>query len=59
MNNGKDAGGALLVKAGDRPRFVEIDLVNPRTVTIEADSDAPQVKILLIDPVAIQKNATL
>jgi hypothetical protein len=42
------------IKAGDQPRFVQVMVQDPKSVTIIADSPYPGTKVLLIDAVAIR-----
>ena len=54
LANGKEIGRTPPFRAGDQPRFMEVTLQPPRTVTFEADSIFVGPKVLFIDPVAIR-----
>jgi len=43
-------------KAGDPPRFMEMPLSDPKTITLEPDSNIPGASMLFIDPVALREN---
>ena len=57
LADGREIGQTPVFKAGDQPRFVEITLQDPKTVTLVADSIFAGAKALFIDPVAIRENA--
>jgi len=57
LADGREIGHTPPCRTGDQPRFVEIALKNPRTVTLVADSFFAGTKVLFIDPVAIRENA--
>ena len=52
--NGRQVANSPPFKAGDPPRFMEINLQNSKSVTLMADSMFPGVRVLFIDPVAIR-----
>ena len=54
LADGKEIGRTLPFKAGDQPRFVEVALQHPRTLSLEADSVYAGTKVYFIDPVAIR-----
>ena len=56
LADGVEIGRTPLFKAGDGPRYVEIPLQAPRTVSLMADSMFAGTKVLFIDPVAIRAN---
>ena len=56
LADGREIGRTPLFRAGDPPRFVEITLQNPQTVSLMADSIFAGTKVLFIDPVAIRGN---
>lgn len=56
LADGQEVGRTLPFKAGDQPRFVEITLPQPKTLTMEVDSFFPNASLLFIDPVAIRSN---
>ncbi len=56
LADGREVGRTPPFKAGDPPRFMEITLQDPRTVTLEANSIFSGTKVLFIDPIAIRDN---
>jgi hypothetical protein len=54
LADGKEIAHTPPFKAGDQPRFVQVALSNPKTLTLVADSDVAETRILFIDPVAIR-----
>jgi len=57
LADGREIGRTPPFKAGDQPRFMEVTIQDPKTVTLEADSIfAGPTKVLFIDPVAIRDN---
>jgi len=54
--DGREAARTPVIRAGDQPRFMEITVQDPKTVTLVADSLTPGAKVLLIDPVAIRES---
>jgi hypothetical protein len=54
LADGREIARTPSFKAGDQPRFMEVTLQDPKTVTLEADSVFADAKVLLIDPVAIR-----
>jgi hypothetical protein len=56
LADGREVGHSPPFKAGDQPRFMELTLQDPKTVTLEADSIFAGPKVIFIDPVAIRDN---
>jgi hypothetical protein len=56
LADGREIGHSPPFKAGDQPRFMELTLQDPKTVTLEADSIFTGTKVIFIDPVAIRDN---
>ena len=56
LADGQEIGRTPPFKAGDRPRFVQVTLNGPKTVSLVADALFAGTKILYIDPVAIRDN---
>ena len=56
LADGREIGHSPPFKAGDQPRFMELTLQDPKTLTLVADSIFAGTKVLLIDPVAIKDN---
>jgi hypothetical protein len=54
LANGSEVARTQPFKAGDPPRFMELTLQRPKTVTVIPDSIFPGVKVLLIDPVGLR-----
>jgi hypothetical protein len=54
LANGKEIARTPPFKAGEQPRFMQVMVQDPRTVTLEADSIFTGARALLIDPVAIR-----
>ena len=57
LADGREVARTPVFLAGDQPRFVEVTLQDPQTVTLVADSVFAGTKVLLIDPVAVRENA--
>ncbi len=55
--NGKEVARTPAFEAGAGPRFMEVTLTDPKTVTFVADSSSPGVQVLLIDPIAVRENS--
>lgn len=53
--DGREIARTPPFKAGDQPRFLEVTLQSPKTLTITADSIVAGTKVLFIDPVAIRE----
>jgi len=56
LADGRDIGRTPPFKAGDQPRFMEISLQSPKTVTLQAESVYAGVKAVFVDPIAIRDN---
>jgi|GEM_PF-2542513 len=56
LADGRDIGRTPPFKAGDQPRFMEISLQSPKTVTLQAESVYAGVKAVFIDPIAVRDN---
>jgi len=56
LADGREIGHSPPFKFGDQPRFMELTLQAPKTVTLVADSVFAGTKVLFIDPVAIKDN---
>jgi hypothetical protein len=56
LADGKELGRTPPFTAGEQPRFMEVTVQQPRTVTFTAESSPPGIKVLLIDPVALRAN---
>jgi hypothetical protein len=54
LADGKELGKTPPFKAGDQPRFVEVSLPRPATLTLEAESATPETKVLFVDPLGIR-----
>jgi len=55
LADGREIGRTPAFKAGDQPRFVQVTLQDPKTLTLVADSLFSDTRILYIDPVVIQE----
>jgi hypothetical protein len=58
LADGKEIAITPAFKAGDQPRFMEVTLQDPQTVSLFADSSSPATRILFVDPVAIRENGS-
>ncbi|MCE0496714.1 MAG: DUF1349 domain-containing protein [Methylacidiphilales bacterium] len=56
LADGREIARTPPFKAGEEPRFMEVTIQNPKTVTLQADSIFAGSKVLFIDPVAIRDN---
>ena len=54
--DGREVGRTPPMKSGDQPRFVEVTLQDPRSVTLVADSPIAGTRVLFIDPVVIRES---
>jgi len=52
--DGKEAARTPPFRAGEQPRYMQLTVSDPKTVTLEADSVFTVAKVLFIDPVAIR-----
>jgi hypothetical protein len=55
--NGREAASTPPFRAGDQPRFLELTLQNPKTISFVVESPFPGVSALIIDPVAIRESS--
>lgn len=56
LADGKEVGTTPPFKAGDQPRFVQVTLPQPKTLTLVIDSVYAGTSVLFIDPVAVRAN---
>jgi len=54
LADGRLIYSAPAMKVGDDPRFIEVSVQSPQTITLTADSPFPDTKVLFIDPVVIR-----
>ena len=53
LADGREVGRTPPFRAGEQPRFVQVTLLQPKTVTFVADTTA-NTRVLVIDPVAVK-----
>ena len=56
LADGREIARTPPFKAGDQPRFIEVTIQDPKTVTLQVDSIFAGAKVLFIDPVALRDN---
>jgi len=56
LADGREIARTPPFKAGDQPRFMQVTLSDPKTVTLAVDSIVDGTRVLFIDPVAIREN---
>ena len=54
LADGHEIGRTPPFRAGDPPRFVQVTLQEPKTLTLVADTTSASTRVLVIDPVAIK-----
>lgn len=57
MVGGKVVSHSQSFKAGDAPRSIRVDVADPRSVVLAVDSVQPGARLLLIDPIAVRRQA--
>jgi len=57
MADGKEVSRTPPFHAGEQPRFVQVALHNPKTLTLVADTVFAGARVLYIDPVAIRESS--
>jgi hypothetical protein len=57
LADGREVARTPDFRAGDQPRFMEVTVSDPQTVTLVANSMFGGVRVLVIDPVAIRESA--
>ncbi len=56
LADGREIARTPPFRPGDEPRFMDVTLQDPRTLTIEAVSPYPTARVYFIDPVVVRDN---
>lgn len=54
LADGKEVGRTPPFKAGEQPRFIQVNLQDPQSISLVAESATPGTKVLFIDPVVLR-----
>jgi hypothetical protein len=57
LADGREVATTPAFTAGDPPRFMELTIQDPKTLSLVAESPTPGVSALFIDPVAIRESS--